>query len=49
MEGIRFFTTLYVDFLHKVGSLTKSTIEGEKTMYRGDFFIKQNIRNYIYF
>ena len=35
----------HVDFYHKVGSLTKS-FEGK---YRGDFFIKYNTRNHIYF
>lgn len=38
-----------VEFYHKVGSLTKSfDIQKERT-YRGDFFIKQNIRNHVYF
>ena len=39
----------YVDFYHKVGSLTKSFDKGIKNTYRGDFFIKQNTRNHIYF
>jgi hypothetical protein len=39
----------YVDFYHKVGSLTKSIIAGVKTAYRGDFFIKQNTRNHVFF
>ena len=39
-----------VIFYHKVGSLTKSFEESKKLKkYRGDFFIKQNIRNHIYF
>ena len=38
-----------VEFYHKVGSLTKSfDIKNEKE-YRGEFFIKQNIRNHVYF
>lgn len=37
------------EFFHKVGSLTKSFCNGAKNTYRGDFFIKQNIRNHIYF
>ena len=36
-------------FYHKVGSLTKSNEKFKKKEYRGDFFIKQNIRNHIYF
>jgi len=38
-----------VKFYHKVGSLTKSVEKERKKEYRGDFFIKQNIRNHIYF
>lgn len=38
-----------VEFYHKVGSLTKSFNIGIKKTYRGDFFIKQNARNHIYF
>ena len=38
-----------IKFYHKVGSLTKSFKTGEKTRYRGDFFLKQTIRNHIYF
>ena len=38
-----------VKFYHKVGSLTKSfSKEGEK-IFRGDFFIKQNTKNHIFF
>ncbi len=39
----------FVEFYHKVGSLTKSFNKEEKRIYRGDFFIKQNTRNHIYF
>ena len=39
----------YVEFYHKVGSLTKSFDKHIKKTYRGDFFIKQNTRNHIYF
>ena len=39
----------HVSFFHKVGSLTKSFEKGEKVTYRGDFFIKQNTRNHVYF
>ena len=38
-----------IKFYHKVGSLTKSFEKDEKRIYRGDFFIKQNTRNQIYF
>ena len=38
-----------IDFYHKVGSLTKSYESHKKRNYRGDFFIKQNIKNHIYF
>jgi GT2 family glycosyltransferase len=38
-----------VKFYHKVGSLTKSFNQDAKKTYRGDFFIKQNTRNHIYF
>jgi len=36
-------------FYHKVGSLTKSVEKEKRREYRGDFFIKQNTRNHIYF
>ena len=36
-------------FYHKVGSLTKSVEKEKKREYRGDFFIKQNTKNHIYF
>ena len=36
-------------FYHKVGTLTKSVEKEKKREYRGDFFIKQNTRNHIYF
>ena len=39
----------YVKFYHKVGSLTKSFNKDVKRIYRGDFFLKQNTRNHIYF
>ena len=39
----------YVDFFHKVGSLTKSFNNEEEMVYRGDFFIKQNTRNHVFF
>ena len=38
-----------VKFYHKVGSLTKSIENKQKNEFRGDFFIKQNTRNHIYF
>ena len=35
---------------HKVGSLTNSLFKNKNTqVYRSDFFLKQNIRNHIYF
>jgi len=39
----------HVKFYHKVGSLTKSFSKEEKKTYRGDFFLKQNTKNHIYF
>ena len=36
-------------FYHKVGSLTKSLEKDKKRVYRGNFFIKQNTRNHVYF
>ena len=39
----------FVEFYHKVGSLTKSFNKEWDRIYRGDFFIKQNTRNHIYF
>jgi len=36
-------------FYHKVGSLTNSFDKSGKRVYRGDFFIKQNTRNHVYF
>lgn len=39
----------YVDFFHKVGSLTKSFNKEDEMVYRGDFFIKQNTRNHVFF
>ena len=38
-----------VEFYHKVGSLTKSFEKIEKKVYRGDFFLRQNTKNHIYF
>ena len=38
-----------VDFYHKIGSLSKSIVINKVEIYRGDFFIKQNTRNHIYF
>ncbi len=38
-----------IAFYHKVGSLTKSFIKMNQKVYRGDFFIKQTVRNHIYF
>ena len=38
-----------VNFYHKVGSLTRSFEFKNKNTYRGDFFIKQNIKNHVYF
>lgn len=39
----------HVRFYHKVGSLTKSFKKSGEKIYRGNFFIKQNTRNHIYF
>lgn len=39
----------FVAFFHKVGSLTKSFNEAGKRRYRGDFFIRQNTANHVYF
>jgi len=39
----------HVEFYHKVGSLTKSFEKDEKKIYRGNFFLQQNIKNHIYF
>ena len=39
----------YVKFYHKVGALTKSFNKDAKKIYRGNFFLKQNTRNHIYF
>jgi len=38
-----------IKFYHKVGSLTKSFKTKQNKIYRGDFFLKQTIRNHIYF
>ena len=38
-----------VRFYHRVGSLTKSVENKQKNEFRGDFFIKQNTRNHVYF
>jgi len=38
-----------VKFYHKVGSLTKSFNKENEKIFRGDFFIKQNTKNHIYF
>ena len=38
-----------VEFYHKVGSLTKSFEKQKERTYRGNFFIKQNTRNHVYF
>jgi hypothetical protein len=38
-----------VRFYHKVGSLTKSFEKRGKNFYRGDFFLRQNTKNHIYF
>ena len=34
---------------HKVGSLTNSFDKSAKQIYRGDFFLKQNTKNHVYF
>ena len=39
----------FVSFFHKVGSLTKSFVNEGSYNYRGDFFIKQNTINHVYF
>ena len=39
----------YVEFYHKVGRLTKSFDKDAENTYRGNFFIKQNTSNHIYF
>tara|TARA_B100001029_G_C15053245_1_gene452372 strand:- start:1205 stop:2113 length:909 start_codon:yes stop_codon:yes gene_type:complete len=38
-----------IKFYHKVGALTKSIKKEKNREYRGEFFIKQNIRNHVYF
>lgn len=38
-----------VKFFHKVGSLTGSFNKKDKKTYRGDFFLKQNTRNHVYY
>ncbi|HIG32125.1 MAG TPA: glycosyltransferase family 2 protein [Flavobacteriales bacterium] len=38
-----------VKFYHKVGSLTNSFNKKGDKIFRGDFFIQQNIKNHIYF
>ena len=38
-----------VKFYHKVGNLTKSFNKKNTRIFRGDFFIKQNTKNHIYF
>ena len=38
-----------IKFYHKVGSLTKSFNKEEEKIFRGDFFLQQNTKNYIYF
>ena len=38
-----------VKIYHKVGSLTKSFNSKGKKIYRGNFFLRQNIRNHVYF
>ena len=38
-----------VKLFHKVGTLTKSFYKDLKSTYRGNFFLKQNTRNHIYF
>lgn len=39
----------FVSFYHKVGSLTKSFDQKGNRLYRGNFFIKQNTSNHVYF
>ena len=39
----------HAKFYHKVGSLTDSISQENSNNYRGDFFLKQNIKNHIYF
>ncbi len=39
----------YVQFFHKVGSLTNSFNNDLGKVYRGSFFLKYNTRNHIYF
>ena len=38
-----------IKLFHKVGSLTNSFINLNKKMFRGQFFLKQNIKNHIYY
>jgi len=45
----KIYYTPSVSLLHKVGSLTKSFAKENKRTYRGDFFMKQNTRNHVYF
>ena len=39
----------FIKFYHKVGSLTRSFDNNTERNYRGDFFIRQNTKNHIYF
>ncbi len=39
----------HVKFYHKVGGSTKSFHKEKNNCYKGDFFIRQNTRNHIYF
>jgi len=38
-----------IQFYHKVGSLTKSTLSDNNKIYRGKFFIQQTVKNHVYF
>jgi len=38
-----------VEFHHKVGSSTKSFEKSKNKIYRGNFFLHQNIKNHVYF
>ena len=49
-EGVhKIYYDSQITLFHKVGSLTKSLTKEFERSYRTHFFIKQNIRNHIYF
>ena len=49
-EGVhKIYYDSHITLFHKVGSLTKSLTKEFERSYRTHFFLKQNIRNHIYF